>query len=349
MILLFAQVFILSFQIATPAEPGEYPLNCGLYSLNAIFNYYGKNVAIDSLIKPEYITEFDKSSLRNLSIAAKDFGFEAQAVSCVSSTAVLHCPFPMILHVRKTASDKKPNHFWVILPNPGHLSVVLDAMEGTIIAPEELSRGCWDGAGLVIANQAINLYRMFWSDYLFLGFCALVLFLAAFFLQTRIYITSHLHKNWRTTVIRVLVILLISCILGAVYHGTTVNGSLLNDPESVAAIQDRNLSSILHKVSIKTVARASSGGDCIVDARLPYDFEMGHIPGARNIPPNLSSDATLAKLDGLPKSTRIIIYCMSANCPFATTVAEKLTWAGYDNIVIYREGWNDWVRNSNHD
>ncbi len=49
-----------------------------------------------------------------------------------------------------------------------------------------------------------------------------------------------------------------------------------------------------------------------IDVREPFEFAMGHVKGAVNIPPsNLMSGAQ--ELDGIPKDTELILYCLSGS------------------------------------
>lgn len=68
----------------------------------------------------------------------------------------------------------------------------------------------------------------------------------------------------------------------------------------------------------------------VIDVREPYEFETGHVRGAINIPPvKLMSGAK--KLDGVPKSTPIIVYCRTGSrSHVAKIILEKL---GYIDVV----------------
>ena len=50
----------------------------------------------------------------------------------------------------------------------------------------------------------------------------------------------------------------------------------------------------------------------IIDVREPFEFEMGHVNGAINIPPaKLMSGAK--ELVGVPKDTELILYCRTGS------------------------------------
>lgn len=68
----------------------------------------------------------------------------------------------------------------------------------------------------------------------------------------------------------------------------------------------------------------------IIDVREPFEFAMGHVKGALNIPPSkLMSGAP--KLEGVAKDAEIIVYCRSgARSAVAMNILDKL---GYTNVV----------------
>lgn len=50
----------------------------------------------------------------------------------------------------------------------------------------------------------------------------------------------------------------------------------------------------------------------IIDVREPFEFAMGHVKGALNIPPSKLM-AGAKQLDGVAKDTEIILYCRSGS------------------------------------
>ncbi len=49
----------------------------------------------------------------------------------------------------------------------------------------------------------------------------------------------------------------------------------------------------------------------IVDVREPFEFKMGHVKGALNIPPAKLMNGVPEQLADVPKDTEIILYCLS--------------------------------------
>ncbi len=78
-----------------------------------------------------------------------------------------------------------------------------------------------------------------------------------------------------------------------------------------------------------------------VDARHEYDYKLGHIKGAINVP---LKDFELAKspLATLPKDKLLVTYCDGADCNSSIELAQKLSDAGFTNVKMFFGGWNEW-------
>lgn len=67
-----------------------------------------------------------------------------------------------------------------------------------------------------------------------------------------------------------------------------------------------------------------------IDVREPFEFALGHVKGAINIPPSkLMAGAT--KLEGVPKDTELVLYCLSGSRSNASI--QILKDMGYTNLV----------------
>lgn len=50
----------------------------------------------------------------------------------------------------------------------------------------------------------------------------------------------------------------------------------------------------------------------IIDVREPHEYELNHVEGAINIPPS-EMIAGAQKLNGIPKNTELVLYCISGS------------------------------------
>lgn len=67
----------------------------------------------------------------------------------------------------------------------------------------------------------------------------------------------------------------------------------------------------------------------VIDVREPFEFKMGHVKGAINIPPSKLMTGT-EKLDDIALDSEIIVYCRTGSrSAVATTILNDL---GYRNV-----------------
>lgn len=99
----------------------------------------------------------------------------------------------------------------------------------------------------------------------------------------------------------------------------------------------------LPAVSLAQVKEAFASGTALfVDARDPEFFQMGHIPGAVNLPVR-DFDLAFPKLKELLFTVpRVITYCDGATCEMSVELTEKLLFAGVDHVEIFTGGIQQW-------
>lgn len=83
-------------------------------------------------------------------------------------------------------------------------------------------------------------------------------------------------------------------------------------------------------------------GAVFLDARFPADYAAGHIPGARNIPPDMFSDQAAALLADGPKDRPLVAYCHDPACPLGRDLAENLLMLGYSGVKVFTGGLAEW-------
>lgn len=91
----------------------------------------------------------------------------------------------------------------------------------------------------------------------------------------------------------------------------------------------------------EAIALHKAGNALFVDARHAFDFHLGHITGAINVP---LADFELSKspLARMPKDTLIVTYCDGADCNSSIELAKKLADAGFTNVKMFFGGWTEW-------
>jgi rhodanese-related sulfurtransferase len=85
----------------------------------------------------------------------------------------------------------------------------------------------------------------------------------------------------------------------------------------------------------------------IIDSRpAARKYDIGHIPGAVNIP-DTQFDELAPKMLPPDKSKLLIFYCEGPECTLSHKGAFKAEKLGYTNIVVYTEGYPEWAKKGN--
>lgn len=84
-----------------------------------------------------------------------------------------------------------------------------------------------------------------------------------------------------------------------------------------------------------------------LDARRSEDYLAGHLPGSWSVPvweADVADRITEfeARVRPAPRDP-IVIYCSGGDCEDSRLLARKLVELGYRHLLIYRDGFPDWV------
>jgi rhodanese-related sulfurtransferase len=95
------------------------------------------------------------------------------------------------------------------------------------------------------------------------------------------------------------------------------------------------------------VQRLYEGKALFLDARRSSVYAEGHIAGARSFPVWESDiDQRVKGLyeEGLDQKAPVVVYCSGGACEDSHMLAEKLYMVGFDNVLIYKDGFPDWQK-----
>ncbi len=110
-----------------------------------------------------------------------------------------------------------------------------------------------------------------------------------------------------------------------VARGKSGSGRYTGNLAAMAAGADDEVPVTGLEVDAAGLAEMISAGDVeVIDVRRDYEFEAGHIPGARHLELN---DLT-ANADSLPRDRPVVFYCRSGNR--SGMAAEAFGQAGFD-------------------
>ena len=94
-------------------------------------------------------------------------------------------------------------------------------------------------------------------------------------------------------------------------------------------------------------ARLYARGVPFLDARRTAAYVAGHVAGARSFPIWESSvDAAIQRLfeEGRGVDAPLVVYCSGGDCEDSHMLAERLHQFGFDDALVYKEGFPDWTR-----
>ncbi|HVR42593.1 MAG TPA: rhodanese-like domain-containing protein [Thermoanaerobaculia bacterium] len=82
-----------------------------------------------------------------------------------------------------------------------------------------------------------------------------------------------------------------------------------------------------------------------IDARRTQVYEQGHIAGALSMPvweSDVDERVVGFYEEGHPGEAPIVVYCSGGACEDSHMLAQKLWGLGYNNVLVYKDGWPDW-------
>ncbi len=100
-------------------------------------------------------------------------------------------------------------------------------------------------------------------------------------------------------------------------------------------------------ISGDDVAWLVAHGVLTLDARRTKDYEAGHIAGARAFPvweSDIDARVTALVGEGRDGAIPVVLYCSGGDCEDSHMLAQKLFGAGFNNLLVYRDGWPDWIK-----
>jgi rhodanese-related sulfurtransferase len=81
-----------------------------------------------------------------------------------------------------------------------------------------------------------------------------------------------------------------------------------------------------------------------VDARQPFFFREGHVPGAMNVPYDSASAPLPGELLALPPEGTVVVYCEGGDCRSSLELAKALDGRGFRDLRVLSGGWDEWER-----
>jgi rhodanese-related sulfurtransferase len=321
---------------------------CGIYCLYMTMKLFDVGIEYAELIKPEYIGSNKGSSLAELQKAARDKGLYAVPVEKLTSKELRRLPCPVILHVKSAADKKDYDHYELFLKTHNGQASLCDPPRPVRLVPFYELAPRWDGTGLMVSKNPIDLGVVFASArkrLLILSAITVIAILIVRWVRRRWFSSTAIisrPQQFGLSVAQGAGLTLLALLSGMVYHFVNDEGFLAH-PNATASIEQAHLGNFIPKINRKQARKLLNDNAVFVDARSNDDFKAGHLEGAINVPVDISDDDRRKVMAGIAKNARIVIYCQSRGCKFAEMVAIKIMSDGFDNVSLLNGGWREWA------
>ncbi len=92
----------------------------------------------------------------------------------------------------------------------------------------------------------------------------------------------------------------------------------------------------------EVMLRTGEGSAIVLDAREAKEYQLGHLPGAINLPVT-DFDAVYGEIgESLPRDYPLIVYCQGGPCEESHQLLELLSQRGFQDLYLYPGGWLEW-------
>jgi rhodanese-related sulfurtransferase len=322
---------------------------CGIYCLYTVMKLSDVDVEPSELVKPQYIGSPKGSSLAELKKAAEDYGLYAEPVGKLTSRELRQSHYPIILHVKSAADRKEYDHYELFLETKNGQARLYDPPEPVRLVPFRELAPRWDGTGLIVSAEPIDLGVVFASArkrFITYAGIALVVVLTVRWVRRRWLPSTAIMSRRRLfglSIVGSVGLALSAMLCGMVYHFVNEE-SFLAHPNATSSIQQAHLANFIPKLTERQIRKMLNNTDIVfIDARLADDFKAGHLEGAINVPVDANDVQRREALAEIDKDTRIVVYCQSAGCKFAEKVAIELISDGFSNVSIFKGDWDKWT------
>lgn len=347
LIIALALVFVRSETMAD--EP-----YCGVYCCFSVLRHAECDVEFTQLLEPQYIGGgWRGSSADDISRALNDFGLKSRVNFGKGFLDLLLADSPVILHVRRDRATKDYNHWVVYYGTRDGNALLLDPSTGERSLSFADLASLWDGVAITSSRDdlislinSILIVFFRWgtivSTLLFTTHCATIV--TQFF--TRLSICSTSLRNGSFFALAMIFGVGLFAFLvdllrpdGLVIHGrarasiASVHQTIKFGELSIAEVRDLHQRSKVEKIAW-------------VDARYSDDFETGSLPGAVNISIDCDFVTEEKMVERLRDFDKIIVFCQSESCPYASAVASRLQAHGLDGLLLFPGGILDWEKQS---
>jgi len=138
---------------------------CGLYCTYGIFKFFDIEIDFKELMRPEYLSSDQGSSLPELEKAFKNRGLHTFKFQRLSTIDMENMTCPAILNVRGKATSNKYDHYVLFLGMLDGKAIIVDAPQKPQYMPLEEIAAFWNGRGMAISKNTIEPVKLFYPSY----------------------------------------------------------------------------------------------------------------------------------------------------------------------------------------
>lgn len=306
--------------------------HCGLFALKAAATVLDLKLPAEQLFgNRSYLSSPIGSTGADLQLACHDFGIGVSRVIGLTSADLVTLETPALINLGYGSSSNRVGHWVAILGSEGNSLRVYDNLSGMRLKCRTEVDLFWDGSGLLIAKNDVaakDLYyqlqvRSIARKAIWLG-SILGVFLTSLMVAKRNFFTTKRFGELSQFVFAMI------CTFAAVFFGslyswpTIALSSYLVTRGCFEMRSEGDTSSELEANGTYIRDLGALSEPVILDVRTAADFRRGAMPKAINVPIDGTVNQWIALSENLRSARSVVIYCQSANCPWAVACQSRL-------------------------
>lgn len=334
----------------------QFDAYCGIYCVYAAAELLNSNIAPQTLLSNEYISSSQGSTIAELAQCIMQNSLYSKPI-VLSAEQLMRLDNPAILHTRFSQASIEPDHFVLYLgsiddqllllhPPNSQSDCFIERVDASVI------REIWDGTSIIVSRTSINSLVLqlgqiteSWRHYTV--FIAIFAFGAVAISRISAKQERHKLETPRRKMIKRsgLLVTMSSCTFGLYIIVNTAMAYITS--KDIGTPQTEDDGSSPTSISIGELAEMDLYSQLIfVDARTSFQYRIGHVANAINIPYNYEDDGIdIGTL--LPRVTEsgdehmtILVYC-DLGCSNSQAMADLLVRMGYEDVRVYSGEWSD--------
>ena len=259
----------------------------------------------------------------------------------------------VVLRIRPALDAEKDNYYVVLDQIDGQrVSIIANGGQRYSLDTDDL-RSLWDGSGMIISNQPIDLESSTVSTVntiakicVFVFVCIVVIRIGLYWYRGSLPVEVSIKRSSVEAIIISVMSGFLSVILLMFLPKVHFNQDMpKRTNEYLTHIDFRDANVPVNTVSYqqidqKTLQRLLIEDQSVifVDARSRKEYNKKHIKDSVVLS-GFDGSAVRLCMAGIPKNQMLVVFCISANCGRGKAAASALVKNGFTNVMYYPPGW----------